>query len=252
MSHCHQKEFVLLALSTLTKAGIQPTRILEVGSYDVQGDGGFRSVLKRLPSYQFAELVGVDLVDGPGVDHVVSSTQDRYLDGLFELAVSCEALEHDSNWKQTLLSIRRSLTDSGWLIITTAGKYRPEHGTSRSGRFQSPGTQGIGSDYYGNFSRDALAEGIISAGFESAVVLENREVWDVYAIASVRKRDLDEFATLLSEIKCQLSRPQRLHRLPLRMLQRLLREDRYQVLASRYWFWSTRMMAPRRGTRTHP
>ena len=243
MSHCHQQQFVALALDALLKAGAHPRRILEIGSYDVQGDGGFRSILARNPTLGAAQLIGVDLIEGPGVDYVVTAREDRYLEGSFDLAVSCEALEHDSNWRSTLLAIRHSLSESGWLIITTAGHYRPEHGTLRSGSFQSPGTQEIGSNYYGNFSRDDLSEGLAAAGFASYLVFENAEVWDCYAIASVSPRQLEEFQELDSGIRCKLSRGQLLHRLPLKFLQRLLTEKSYQVFACRYWFWTSRLLS---------
>ena len=95
-------------------------RVVEIGSYDLNGSA--REVLQP----GTAEYVGVDWRAGPGVD-VVSLGHDYQPEPgqRFDVAVNCQALEHDPHWRDTLASLVRLVADApsgtGRVIVTCAG-----------------------------------------------------------------------------------------------------------------------------------
>ena len=95
-------------------------RVVEIGSYDLNGSA--REVLQP----GTVEYVGVDWRAGPGVD-VVSLGHDYQPEPgqRFDVAVNCQALEHDPHWRSTLASLVRLVVDApsgtGRVIVTCAG-----------------------------------------------------------------------------------------------------------------------------------
>lgn len=104
-------EFASNSISLLQK----PTRILEVGSRNVNGT--IRDVLSECAS----EYIGVDLFDGTGVDVVcdVAALTDTFENQSFDLVVSTEMLEHCLNWQNALYQMASVLHQNGLLLITT-------------------------------------------------------------------------------------------------------------------------------------
>lgn len=125
--------------------------MLEVGSYDV--NGSIRAVVRESPiGQQLNEYVGIDLVEGPGVDVVASGHEFTYPDNHFDLVMSLECFEHNPYWRETLTNMVRMLKPGGWCIVTCASLGRPEHGTARMEAASSPGTTDKGWNYYRNVS----------------------------------------------------------------------------------------------------
>ena len=83
MSHPLQIGFVKL-LSGILSADWEDSKILEIGSFDVNG-----SIRAMFPG---AFYTGVDLVEGPGVDRVCDGYLLDYSNDLFDL---CSRIEHD-------------------------------------------------------------------------------------------------------------------------------------------------------------
>jgi len=90
-------------------------QMLEVGSRNVNGS------VRRVLEARAGEYVGIDLLDGPGVDVVlpVANLRDRFGDERFDVVISTEMLEHCHNWQEALYQMSHVLRQGGVLIITT-------------------------------------------------------------------------------------------------------------------------------------
>lgn len=116
-------------------------RVLEVGSRYINGTA------RKL--FWFCDYTGLDLDKGRCVD-VVCHGADWEADNHYEVVISCEALEHDSRWEESLEVMYRNLKPGGLLIVTCASINRAEHGTTRTLPQDSPST----NDHYRNISTD--------------------------------------------------------------------------------------------------
>ncbi len=146
MSHPEQLGF-FAAVAEANQGFLEGGRVLEVGSYDVNG-----TVRGFFPGA--TEYVGVDLTDGPGVDVVGYGHELDFPDGHFDAALSAECFEHDPHWRSTFGNMVRMTRQGGLVAFTCASRGRPEHGTTRTGVGGSPGTQAVGLDYYQNLTTD--------------------------------------------------------------------------------------------------
>jgi hypothetical protein len=116
-------------------------RVLEVGSRYINGT--VRTFFER------CQYTGLDLAPGPLVDvvcHAADLPSPGYKVHLSDTVVSCEALEHDSRWTESLQAMLKHTRLGGLLVLTCAGPGRPEHGTHKVDPTSSPATL----DYYGN------------------------------------------------------------------------------------------------------
>jgi len=121
------------------------TRVLEVGSYDV--NGSIRSL------FDATEYVGLDLAPGPGVD-VVAFGHEFTSDQLFDITISCECFEHDPHFRETFSNMVKLTRPGGLVVFTCATSGRVEHGTMRANPESSPGTVLTGIDYYRNVTEE--------------------------------------------------------------------------------------------------
>ena len=99
MSHPEQVGF-FTAVADANRDLLAGARILEIGSYDVNGTvrqlfGGSR------------EYVGVDLPPGPGVDRVGFGHEIDDPEASFDVAISGECFEHDPEWRRTFETMVR-------------------------------------------------------------------------------------------------------------------------------------------------
>jgi SAM-dependent methyltransferase len=172
MAHAQQLAFARAIASGLAKDW-SGRRVLEIGSYDVNGSiRGF---------FGGSDYTGVDLVEGPGVDLVGSGHTVAFPEAAFDLSISCECFEHDRHWPETLLNMYRATRPGGVAVFTCATTGRPEHGTRRTKASSSPGTQSIGSDYYRNLrERDFRRAVRLDALFSSYFFHHNPPSQDLY------------------------------------------------------------------------
>ena len=145
MSHPEQLGF-FGAVATANSAVVEQGRLLEIGSYDV--NGSIRALFASA-----AEYVGVDLHEGPGVDRVGFGHEITEADGSFDVTISGECFEHDPHWGDTFTNMARLTRPGGLVAFSCASRGRPEHGTRRTDSSLSPGTQHVGLDYYRNLTQ---------------------------------------------------------------------------------------------------
>jgi len=236
MAHPEQREFIRIAIATIADDS-HLRRVIEIGSYDVNGE--IRSLFASMPLEAY---VGVDLVEGPGVDLVAFGHELQLERASFDLAISVECFEHDQHWPQTFDKMAELIRPGGWLVFSCAGAGRPEHGTKRSDPRLSPGTASRGLDYYQNLTaEDFLARGHLNELFRRYQFITNRDVFDLYFIGQRGAPGESGGPALLLDgsaierIKGVTPTLHRLIRVPLQVLLRVLPERTYQAIAYRYW-----------------
>lgn len=164
MSHPAQRKFCK-QVKKLYPQHFKRVNVIDVGSLDINGNNRYL--------FSKSYYVGVDVVAGKNVDvvgpahtvlhtlkpqlvkqHVWNPDLKRIEPGsLFDTIISTEALEHDKHLSITLVSMYDKLIHGGLLLITCAGKGRPEHGTTAHHPESSPGT----NDYYQNVSNEMFS-----------------------------------------------------------------------------------------------
>lgn len=118
-------EFVARAI-LVSAPPIKGARVLEVGSYNV--NGSVRQIIESLEPFLY---LGVDQSAGPGVDLVVNCeklTSDVHIGcGAWDLVVSTEMLEHTDDWRACMTEMTRAVTPGGLLLVTTRSPGYPYH-----------------------------------------------------------------------------------------------------------------------------
>lgn len=95
--------------------------VLEVGSYDE--NGSVRNLFGAWANY-----TGIDMRDGPGVDVVTLAHDISFDPGYFDIVISTETLEHDSQFWLSLMEMNRVLKMGGYMLLTMRGNGFPQHG----------------------------------------------------------------------------------------------------------------------------
>lgn len=249
MSHPEQVGF-FEAIFAANTAYFDGASILEVGSYDVNGT--VRKIFATAGRY-----VGVDLIDGPGVDVVEFGHKLDHADDSYDASISGECFEHDPHWPETFSNRVRMTRPGGLVAFSCASRGRPEHGTSRTDRALSPGTQAAGLDYYRN---------LIATDFEQALGLKSmfedyrfwylRTHFDLY-FAGIKAGQnegrpsprLPDDETI-NKLESLMPVMHKVVRAPLRILSKMLPEPRYQSFILPYWNTLARL-APEQQRQSH-
>lgn len=107
-------EAVLWGAKHLARAEVQGKRVLEVGSYDVNGT--IRPIISLLEP---AEYIGVDIQAGPGVDVICPAEKlvERFGRESFDLVVSIAALEHIRDWRGAVTNLKNVCKTGGTLFL---------------------------------------------------------------------------------------------------------------------------------------
>lgn len=203
MAHPQQLLFVKALSERVSPEGWSGKQVLEIGSFYVNGS--------IRPFFDGSEYLGVDLSDGPGVDLVSPGHELKMPSRSFDLSISCECFEHDPHWIETFMNMIRLTKDGGLVVFTCATTGRVEHGTSRSGADQSPGSQSIGWDYYLNLTENDFRTGIdLDELFESFFFVVHPASRDLYfagrLIGNASKSFLFDSVKLKHQISEELSR----------------------------------------------
>lgn len=174
MAHPDQILFIQ-KISRHLADGYSGKRILEIGSYDV--NGSIRSCFKK------STYTGVDLIEGPNVDVVCEGGKVSDPDETYDITVSCECFEHNPQWLETFLNMYRMTKRGGIVTFTCATTGRFEHGTARTLSESSPGTQAIGWDYYLNLrEKDFTSRLSIDRLFDAHFFLTNKYHRDLFFV----------------------------------------------------------------------
>lgn len=234
MSHPEQIGF-FTAVVDANKALIDGASVLEIGSYDV--NGSVRNVFATAKHY-----VGVDLDEGPGVDLVGFGQEVDHPDASYDMTVSGECFEHDPHWRETFSNMVRMTRPGGLVAFSCASRGRIEHGTVRSDKTLSPGTQAIGLDYYRNLNARDFQEGLpLDAMFSEFRFWYLPTHFDLY-FAGIKVGDPGGRISaqlpddvVVNGLRSVMPLPHKAVRFPLRLLSRFLPESLYQSAVLPYW-----------------
>ncbi len=115
---------LIFCLSNVAPAEVVGKRVLEVGSLNV--NGSVRAVLEH---WGPSEYIGIDAVDGEGVDRVadITALSDIFPHGHFDVVISTEVLEHVRDWRAAIYNMKSIAAPGAILIITTRSRGFPYH-----------------------------------------------------------------------------------------------------------------------------
>ena len=174
MSHIDQinfiKEFKEFYINNSFNKDIN---VLEIGSLDVNGN------IRNL--FDFTnEYIGIDLEKGPNVDLVLNGTNINELNTNFDIIISCECFEHAKDWKLIFEKMCQISKPNSFIVISVASTGRVEHGTERSGNWQSPGNK---DDYYLNLTKkDFIKNFNLKKIFSNHFFFYNVNSYDLYFV----------------------------------------------------------------------
>ncbi len=116
---------ILFGAINLREEEVRGNKVLEVGSCDVNG-----SLRPFIESRDPEIYVGVDVVNGPGVDVICDGENllDKFQEETFDIVISTELLEHVRNWAKVVSNIKKVCKPGGIILITTRSIGFPFHG----------------------------------------------------------------------------------------------------------------------------
>jgi SAM-dependent methyltransferase len=166
--HAEAMNFLISTRSSM--GDISHARIVDMGALNVNGSA--REVFTPV-----AEYIGVDVLEGNGVD-IVSDC--RHYDGKqsFDICISTEAMEHDPEPESIAQCAWRALKPGGLFILTAAAPPRQEHRCDG-------GLGDMQGEHYGNITEEHLTQ--ILADWDDVSILYNPAHGDIYATAQKPK-----------------------------------------------------------------
>lgn len=199
MSHEEQMEFFQFVFTSVLRGTAAGIRIIDFGSLDI--NGGPHRLLNSID----CEYIGVDLDEGANVDLVSRGELVDYSTASFDVAMSSELFEHAPTWREIFYNMSR-LTKPGGIVVTTcAGRFRQEHGTTRSDNgYSAPFVVRQGVEYYKNVSAKDIRSSIaLESWFDNYPVYENHWSCDTYFVG-IRKGStspaLENFGLLITQL----------------------------------------------------
>lgn len=135
--------------------------VYEVGSREQQGS--IRALFPR------AYWLGVDLVQGPGVDLVRDATTWVPPGRHWDLAICTEVFEHCREWRDILDGMTEALRPGGRLIVTCAGPNRRPHSALDGGPWVGP------DEWYSPIFPEELWVALYARSLESITVAGDQD-----------------------------------------------------------------------------
>ncbi len=175
MAHKDQLDFVTLVRQCFP-SHFEDRKVLEIGSMSV--NESVRSC------FTGGSYVGVDVAPGPGVDQVCQGQLLGYPSESFDTVISCECLEHNPFWVETVSNMFRMVKPGGLVIVSCATVGRAEHGTMRTSTADSsPLSVSIGWEYYRNIPVAEFGRTFGLDGWcDGYVLLPNWQHCDLYFV----------------------------------------------------------------------
>jgi SAM-dependent methyltransferase len=169
--HAECRWFVEAAVKRCNLKSWKGLSVLEFGSLDI--NGGVRDL------FPDAEYMGVDIVPGPGVDHVGNAaTWTTARDLTFDVVLCLEVFEHTPEWRNIVANMAKFLKVDGIAIMTAACDPRAPHSAVDGHNMEpeeytdkfltdDPGPRGSetfvphGVEYYANVDPKALEDTLL-------------------------------------------------------------------------------------------
>lgn len=223
MAHADQFEFIALIKKHLPNS-FQGVRTLEIGSLDI--NGSIRSFFSK------ADYKGVDVAPGPGVDVVRQGQLVDYPTDTFDVVVSCECMEHNPFWVETVSNMFRMVKPGGLVVVSCATTGRAEHGTTRTSGSDSPLSISIGWEYYRNVSASDFKRSLsLDFWCEDYILLTNWHNCDLYFVGIKKpSRNIQSIPYLRQELATRFRATQSLRSICISVSARLFGEYGVNIL----------------------
>ena len=116
---------ILFAALNLKPDDIRDKRVIEVGSYNV--NGSLRPLVNALGPRDY---IGVDIMEGPGVDIICDAADlsNRFAAGSFDFVIATEMIEHVKDWRVIIHNLKNLCKAGGGILITTRSRGFLYHG----------------------------------------------------------------------------------------------------------------------------
>jgi predicted SAM-dependent methyltransferase len=211
---CHVS-CVMFGIRNLTGDEVEGRRVVEIGSYDVNG-----SLRPFIESLKPSEYVGVDIKKGPGVDIVcrAENTLERFGEESFDVVISTELLEHVRDWRKVISNMKNICKPNGLILITTRSKGFPYHAYPYDfWRYELPDMKHIFSDCnIVNLKSDMETPGVFIKARKPGKFLEtdlsNYELYSVIEKRRVKEYPRDHLRALRRQLlKEKLEKPLRVY-----------------------------------------
>lgn len=160
----HGSVLGFFAYGALQTGEVAGRDVLEVGSLDVNG-----SVRSMVEARGPRSYIGVDVVDGPGVDRVVDANDLPEVFGIdsFDVVIATEMLEHAEDWQLATMMMVEVLRPGGVLVWTT----------------RSPGFGWHHPPDRWRYTQEAMAEILRIYGLDPVVIMADPEYPGVFVKA---------------------------------------------------------------------
>jgi SAM-dependent methyltransferase len=109
---------------SLSETDIKDKRVLEIGSYNV--NGSLRDYIKTHNPYDY---IGIDIREGEYVDKIcaVESIVKEFGEESFDIVLSTEMLEHVTDWRNAITNMKIVCKLGGIVLLTTRSYGFPKH-----------------------------------------------------------------------------------------------------------------------------
>lgn len=115
---------ISFVVSELENVEISDKKILEVGSYNVNGTVRHDLMTREPESY-----IGVDIAPGNCVDQICNTYDlvDTFGENSHDIVISTEMMEHVKDWRKAIENMKLVCSPGGRILITTRSKGFPFH-----------------------------------------------------------------------------------------------------------------------------